>query len=175
MPPGRAGPVGPPRVATLLSPPSSPAPFATPPRAYPRLPCRRLHGGGLHPRGRPPASIKMNYLILNLVIFNRIISEIIYAPASARGYFPLLLPLRLPFPPSLFSLYPLPPRIPPASGSIGMRRRFFSKSSPPTVSSWIIAASATYWRQPVLLEVPSFVRNSIFSKFAIARIVSYLF
>jgi len=77
----------------------------------------------------------MNYLILNLVIFNRIISEIIYAPASARGYFPL--PLRPPSAPSshLF-LYP---RVP--LDGIETRRRFFSKSSL-TVPSWIIAASA---------------------------------
>lgn len=71
----------------------------------------------------------MNYLILNLVIFNRIISEIIYAPASARGYFPLPSPLPPPSEPSshLF-LYPLSPAYPSA---VTGRAAGFSVNHPP--------------------------------------------
>lgn len=82
----------------------------------------------------------MNYLILNLVIFNRIISEIIYAPASARRYF--LAPAPPPFHPiSSCIRYPPARRVP--LGGIGTRRRFFSKSSPTVSSVGSLPRSAT--------------------------------
>lgn len=70
----------------------------------------------------------MNYLILNLVIFNRIISEIIYAPASARGYFPFPLPL--------WPLRPLVPSllvsvIPAYPSAVTGRTAGFSVNHPP--------------------------------------------
>lgn len=79
MPPGR-GPRRPP--ASRYAP--APYPFPPPlPLGF------SVSTAAVSTPGQPPASIKMNYLILNLVIFNRIISEIIYTPASALLPFPV--------------------------------------------------------------------------------------